>query len=50
MTQYRLEFEIIQTKYKSVGPWHHSKEVIESWVNYLNKTYYGDIQHWIGEK
>jgi hypothetical protein len=50
MTQYRIEWSIIQNNYGGVGPWHNSKEVIESWVKYLNKKYHGDIQHWIGEK
>ena len=57
MTQYRIEWSIIQNNYnlseletREVGPWHNSKEVVEAWVKYLNKKYHGDIQHWIGEK
>jgi hypothetical protein len=50
MSQYRVEWCVIHNNYESVGPWHNSKEVIEAWVEYLNKKYFGEIHHRIGEK
>jgi len=38
------------TGYTGRGDYYNSKALIDSWVNYLNNKYKGEISHWVGEK
>ena len=48
--QYRIEWLYLDTNYSNQGPWHESKQVIESWVEHHNGKYNGEIKHWLAEK
>lgn len=50
MTQYRIEWINLSTNHTSYGDWHDSKEIIESWIEDLNKRHSGVLNHWIGQK
>lgn len=47
--QYRIEWKDHSSGYSSNGDWFTEKDkgLLESYVEYYNKEYNGDIYHWI---